>query len=111
MARSASRNSGGSGTNTRAGGEELQNALRAALEVLHGGRVGDPEEARSVERFAGRQRDVRVVEERRGQVRGGPVPVRRQELADVREHVERTGRLLQADAWIGRQPFVEPIAP
>src|SRR4051812_9135519 len=69
--RSCSTSSGGSGTSARARRQELQDALRAALELLHGGGVGNAEEARCVERLAGRQRHVRIVEQRRRELRRG----------------------------------------
>src|SRR5687767_3120967 len=110
MERSASTKSEGSRTNPDAGREELEDALRSALELLHRRRVGDAEEAGGVECFARRHRHVRLVEERGGELGRRPIAVRRQVLADVGEQIERARRFREPDARIGREPLAEPIA-
>src|ERR1700680_2282162 len=103
--------SAGDGRPRRMRADELDQAAAALAKRLQGRRVRDAEEARGVERLAGRDGHTRLVEKRLREIGGRADPVDRQGIADVDEQVERACRLATADPRIGGQPAMQVVAP
>src|SRR5689334_13720900 len=90
--------------------DELQNAAAAFLQVLHRRGVRNANEAWRVERFAGRHRHARLLQECVREIEGRPKPIRRKHLADIDEHVERAGGFAAPQPRVRAEPRVELIA-
>ncbi len=90
--------------------DEGRDAVAGRLQVLQRVRVGNAQEARRVERFAGRRHHVRLADQAIGEFGGRAHAVRRQQFRDIDEQIERARRTLALDARIGRQPAEHRIA-